>query len=182
MKRNIFVIAVAALTLCFASCQKEETINNLNPKVKVTSDLIGTNWTANLALEELVNAMTGEDIAGCEFPEGFESAMVFHLNFDDQYAHITFSDNLSVINVVESEGGYSMEEIEKMDFAYVYDGETHTGTLTAVGTDENGEAINYQIAFTYSDEADTISINLMFANAEDEDNTITFPLVFRRNA
>jgi ssRNA-specific RNase YbeY (16S rRNA maturation enzyme) len=68
-----------------------------------------------------------------------------------------------------------------MDLAYVYDGSTHTGTLTAVGNDENGDPINYQIVFTYNDNDDTITINLQFANAEDEDNVISFPLVFQRN-
>lgn len=69
-----------------------------------------------------------------------------------------------------------------MDLAYVYDASTHTGTLTAVGTDENGDPIDYQIAFTYDDNGDTITITLQFANAEDEENTINFPLVFHRDA
>jgi galactose mutarotase-like enzyme len=54
--------------------------------------------------------------------------------------------------------------------------------LTAVGTDENGDPINYQIVFTYDDNDDTITINLQFANAEDEDTVISFPLVFHRDA
>ena len=69
-----------------------------------------------------------------------------------------------------------------MDLAYVYNGATHTGTLTAVGNDENGNPIDYQIAFTYDDDDDTITINMLFANAEDEDTTISFPLVFHRDA
>ena len=108
--------------------------------------------------------------------------MTFHLNFDNEYAHITFGDNISIVNVVEMAGGYTNEEIENMDLAYVYDGSTHTGTLTAVGTDEDGNPINYQIVFTYDDAADTITINMEFANAEDEDTTISFPLVFHRDA
>ena len=52
--------------------------------------------------------------------------------------------------------------------------------MTAVGTDENGDPIDYQITFTYDDDDDTI--NLQFANAEDEDTTINFPLVFNRDA
>jgi galactose mutarotase-like enzyme len=69
-----------------------------------------------------------------------------------------------------------------LDLAYVYDGTTHTGTLTAVGTDENGNPINYQIVFTYDDDDDTITINYEIANAEDEDTTISVPLVFHRDA
>ena len=191
MKKNIFAIALVAITLCMASCQKDPITPNGNgenpantPKVAVTSDLIGTDWTANLALEDLIQAMTGMSLSdyGCQFPDGFDSDMLFNLSFDNQYAHITFSDNISVVNVAEIAGGYTMEEIEQMDLAYVYDGATHTGTLTAVGNDENGNPIDYQITFTYDDDDDTITINLQFANAEDEDTTITFPLVFHRNA
>ena len=193
MKKNIFAIALVAIALCFGSCQKEvingnETpVNPENPvsnvKVTRTSDLIGTDWTANLPLGDLIYAMTGMDLGevGCQFPEGFDATMVFHLNFDNDYAHITFSDNISVVNVAEMAGEYTMEEIEQMNLAYVYDGATHTGTLTAVGTDENGEPINYQIVFTYDDDEDTITFDLQFANAEDEDTTINLPLVFQRD-
>ena len=190
MKRNILIVAVAALTLCFASCEKEDVTPGGNgnfgntPKVTATSDLIGTDWTANFSLGDLLYAMTGMTLSdyGCQFPEGFDSTMVFHINFGTEFAHITFGDNMSVINVVEMAGGYTNEEIENMDLAYVYDGSTHTGTLTAVGTDENGDPINYQIVFTYDDNADTITINMQFANAEDENTTINFPLVFHRDA
>ena len=191
MKKNIFVIAIAALALCMASCQKDPITPNGNganpvntPKVTVTSDLIGTDWTATLALDDLIYAMTGMNLSdyGCQFPDGFDSNMLFHLSFDNEYAHITFSDNISVVNVAELAGEYSMEEIEQMDLAYVYNGATHTGTLTAVGTDENGDPIDYQITFTYDDDDDTITINLQVANAEDEDTTINFPLVFNRDA
>lgn len=191
MKKYIFAIALVAITLCMASCQKEIITPNGNnetpvntPRVAVTSDLIGTDWTANLPLGDLIYAMTGTNLdeIGCQFPEDFDAMMVFHLNFDNDYAHITFSDNISVVNVAEIAGEYTMEEIENMDLAYVYDASTHTGTLTAVGTDENGDPIDYQIAFTYDDNGDTITITLQFANAEDEENTINFPLVFHRDA
>lgn len=191
MKKNIFVIAFAAMALCMASCQKEEVTPNENggnnankPRVTVTSDLIGTDWTANLSLGDLIYAMTGMSLSdyGCQFPDGFDTTMVYHISFDNEYAHITFSDNISMVNVAETAGGYTNEEIENMDLAYVYDGTTHTGTLTAVGTDENGDPINYQITFTYDDDDDTITIDLQFANAEDEDTTINFPLVFHRDA
>jgi hypothetical protein len=191
MKKNIFAIAFIAITLCMASCQKDPITPNGNgenpvntPKVTTTSDLIGTDWTATLSLDDLVYAMTGMNLSdyGCQFPDGFDSNMLFHISFDNEYAHITFSDNISVVNVAELAGEYTMEEIEQMDLAYVYNGATHTGTLTAVGTDENGDPIDYQITFTYDDDDDTITINLQFANAEDEDTTINFPLVFTRDA
>ena len=188
MKKNIFAIAFIAIALCFTSCQKEDPTPDANgpagtPRVTTTSDLMGTDWTATLPLGDLINAMTGMTLSdyGCQFPEGFDSTLVFHLNFDDEYAHFTFGDNMSVVNVAEVAGEYTSEEIEQMNLAYVYDGTTHTGTLTAVGTDENGDPINYQIVFTYDDNTDTITINLQFANAEDENTTISFPLVFHRD-
>ena len=151
MKKNIFAIALIAITFCMVSCQKDPITPNENngatPRVAVTSDLIGTDWTANFSLGDLIYAMTGTTLSdyGCQFPEGFDSTMTFHLNFDNEYAHITFGDNISIVNVVEMAGGYTNEEIENMDLAYVYDGATHTGTLTAVGNDENGNPINYQL-------------------------------------
>ena len=190
MKKNIFAIAFIAITLCMASCQKEPIVPGGNgenpantPRVAVTSDLIGTDWTANLPLEDFLQAMTGMNLSdyGCQLPEGFDANMTFNLSFDNEYAHITFGDNMTVINVAEMAGEYTMEEIENMDLAYVYNGATHTGTLTAVGTDENGDPIDYQITFTYNDDDDTITINLQFAKAEDEDTTISFPLVFQRD-
>ena len=50
MKKNILIIAAAAIALCMASCQKEETTitpaNGVNteasPRVKSTSDLNNT--------------------------------------------------------------------------------------------------------------------------------------------
>ncbi len=188
MKKNIFAIVAIAITLFMASCNKEEifpgsSVSLKTPKVTTTSDLIGTDWTANVQLNDLVYALTGMNISdyGCQLPEGFESTMVFHLNFDNEYAHFTFGENVSVINVTEFAGEYSMEEIEQMNLAYVYDAVTHTGTLTAVGSDENGEPINYQIVFTYDDDTDTITINQMFSNPEDENTTITFPMIFNRD-
>lgn len=194
MKKSIFVIAVAAIAFCMSSCQKEQIIpnggivnngnNGYTAKVMTTADLTGTSWTANVSLGDLVYAMTGMSLNnyGCQFPEGFDSTMVYHISFDPQYAHITFSDNISIINVVEMAGSYTMEEIQEMNFAYVYEASTHTGTLTAVGTDENGDPINYQIDFTYDDYTDIITVNLQFANAEDENTTINFPLAFIRDA
>lgn len=192
MKKNIFAIALVAIALCFGSCAKEIISGNeenpVNPvntaKVQQTSDLVNTDWTAVFSLGDFLYAMTGMNLSdyGCQFPEGFDSTMIYHINFDQNFAHITFSDNITIVNVAEVAGEYTMEEIEQMDLAYVYDMATHTGTLTAVGTDENGNPIDYQLIFTYDDNTDTFTINLQFANAEDENTTINFPVVFHRDA
>lgn len=193
MKKRIFIATAVALMLGMTACQKE-VITPSNPSVpgnpdvhttmvKSTADLIGTDWTATLNLTDLLYAMTGMNLSdfGCDTVIGFDSALVFHIEFDSNYAHLTFSENIDVTNVTEIAGEYSIEQIEQMNFAYVYDPATHSGTLTAAGVDENNNPINYQIAFTYSDNDDTITINLLFANAEDEDTTISFPLVFHRD-
>lgn len=190
MKKNIFAIVVAAMALFMTSCDKTPItpVNGENdgakPRVAVTADLIGTDWTASLTLNDLLTGM-GVDLSGivCSDSNDLDAeAMGIQINFDNQYAHITFSDNVVVLNAMEMNGEYTMEEIEQMDLAYVYDASTHTGTLTAVGTDEDGNPINYQIVFTYDDNADTITIDMQFANAEDEGSTISFPLVFHRDA
>lgn len=188
MKKNIFAIVVAAMALFMTSCDKTPItpVNGENdgakPRVAVTADLIGTDWTASLTLNDLLTGM-GVDLSGIVCSDSNDlnaEAMSIQMNFDNQYAHITFSDNVVVLNALEVNGEYTMEEISQMDLAYVYDGATHTGTLTAVGTDENGDPINYQINFTYSDNDDTITINFQFT--DENDAVITFPMVFQRNA
>ena len=136
MKKNIFAIAFIAITLCMASCQREEIIPGISgngenpantPRVAVTSDLIGTDWTANLALEDLLQAMTGMNLSdyGCEFPEGFDANMTFHINFDSEYAHITFGDNITVINVAElakrarKQGDAAQGNVENATMSYI---------------------------------------------------------------
>ena len=187
MKKNIFAIVVAAMALFMTSCDKTPItpVNGENdgakPRVAVTADLIGTDWTASLTLNDLLTGM-GVDLSGIVCSDSNDlnaEAMSIQMNFDNQYAHITFSDNVVVLNALEVNGEYTMEEISQMDLAYVYDGATHTGTLTAVGTDENGDPINYQINFTYSDNDDTITINFQFT--DENDAVITFPMVFQRN-
>lgn len=187
MKKNIFAIVVAAMALFMTSCDKTPItpVNGENdgakPRVAVTADLIGTDWTASLTLNDLLTGM-GVDLGGIVCSDSNDlnaEAMSIQMNFDNQYAHITFSDNVVVLNALEVNGEYTMEEISQMDLAYVYDGATHTGTLTAVGTDENGDPINYQINFTYSDNDDTITINFQFT--DENDAVITFPMVFQRN-
>ena len=188
MKKNIFAIVVAAMALFMTSCDKTPITpdnggnDGAKPRVAVTADLIGTDWTASLTLNDLLTGM-GVDLSGIVCSDSNDlnaEAMSIQMNFDNQYAHITFSDNVVVLNALEVNGEYTMEEISQMDLAYVYDGATHTGTLTAVGTDENGDPINYQINFTYSDNDDTITINFQFT--DENDAVITFPMVFQRDA
>ena len=187
MKKNIFAIVVAAMALFMTSCDRTPITpdnggnDGAKPRVAVTADLIGTDWTASLTLNDLLTGM-GVDLSGIVCSDSNDlnaEAMGININFDNQYAHITFSDNVVVLNAMEMNGEYTMEEIEQMDLAYVYDASTHTGTLTAVGTDENGDPINYQINFTYSDNDDTITINFQFT--DENDAVITFPMVFQRN-
>ena len=73
MKKNIFAIAFIAITLCMASCQKDPITPNGNgenpantPRVAVTSDLIGTDWTANLALEDHMGRLSAKRLSGGE--------------------------------------------------------------------------------------------------------------------
>ena len=195
MKKKIFIAAAVAVLLGMTACQKEQitldtpaapstpSTPGAPAMVKTTADLIGTDWTSTLNLSDLLYAMTGMNLSdyGCDSVIGFDSAMVFHIEFDSNYAHITFSENMVITNVTEIAGEYSINEIEQMNLAYQYSSATHTGTLTAVGVYEDNQPINYHTAFTYSENDDTITINLLFANAEDEDTTITFPLVFHRD-
>lgn len=182
MKKNIFVIALAAIALCFASCEKTPIENNEEfhaPRVATTADLTGTSWTSNLPIADLIYSMTGMNMEDydIQFEEG--SDLIFNLDFDNEYAHITFSDNIEMWQMVEIEGEYTMEQIEQMDLAYVYDGSTQTGTLTAVGVDEEGQPYNYQLPFSYDVVNDMIIINFEFAY--DEENTTTFQMKFQRN-
>ena len=184
MKKNIFVIALAAIALCFSSCEKTPITTEEfqpTPRVATTSDLTGTSWTANLPLEDLLFAMTGMnfDDYSIQLSEGLDANLVFHLNFGDEYAHITFSDNIEMWQMVEADGEYTMEQIEQMDLAYEYNGGTYTGSLTAVGMDENGDPIDYEITFTYDVANDTITINFVFSN--EEENIVSFPLNFQRD-
>jgi hypothetical protein len=186
MKKNILVLAFFAIALCLNSCQREEiSLDNdgtpqNTPRVTTTSDLTGTNWTATISLDDFVYAMSGMHLSdyGCEL--GADSVMVYHLSFGTEFAHITFSDNISVYHMADVAGEYTLEEIQQMNFSYFYDGSTHTGTLTAVGIDADGDPINYQLSFTYNDTTDEITVILPLA--DENDNAINFPAVFQRDA
>lgn len=184
MKKQIVLIA-AALLLCMTACKKETItpMENHQPEVtlvKSTADLIGTEWTLTLDLSDSIYVYDG----GCGWTDSIMSQYLqfeFGLNFDSTYAHISFPDNVTVLSLGEVDGEYSMEEIESMNFAYTYDPATHTGSLTANTLDDNGNPDTFQIPFTYDTTTDAIIINMAFAYAENEDETISFQLVFHRN-
>ena len=188
MKKTLLIMAMFAIALCLNSCDREEVnpenseITQSTARVTSTADLVGTNWTANIYLDDLYYAMTGEHIGdyGCGYDDALNSPLVFHLNFGTDFAHLTFADDISVLQVAEVAGEYTLEEIQQMDLAYVYDPSTHTGTLTAVGLDDNGAPINYQLSFTYDDNADEITIILPIA--DENDVPVNFPAVFHRDA
>ena len=179
MKKNILIAAIAALTLSFTACQKDDVnpvdnggVNN-NARVKSTSDLIGTNWeytldlSAGMDLSELADCMDSADIADM-------LSLTFGLNFDADYAHLTFPEDVTGLNVVENGEDYTVEEIQEMAYTYTYDASTTSGTLTGGNLDD------IVVPFTYSETNDEITIDLLFADENDEANAIPVQLVFSR--
>lgn len=177
MKKNILIAAVAALTLSFTACQKDD-VNpidnggeiNTGARVKTTSDLIGTNWTYSMDdivfTDEMGDTLTIPSIGD-----------LFYLNFDADYAHFTFSDMVEAWGM--SADGMSMEQISGVDYEYNYDGTTHTGSLVGTAEDENGNEVTSQLEFTYNDATDEITFLLPMAF--DGDTTVVdVPVVFHR--
>lgn len=177
MKKNILFAALAALTISFTACQKDDVnpVNggdvNPNARVKTTSDLIGTNWTYSM-----------DDIVVMD--ENGDTAIVvpslgdlYYLNFDADYAHFTFSDMVEAWGM--SADGMSMEQISGVDYEYNYDGTTHTGSLVGTAEDENGNEVTSQLEFTYDDATDEITFILPMA-FEGDTNVVNVPMVFHR--
>ena len=177
MKKNILIAAVAALTLSFTACQKDDVnpidnggVNN-NARVKTTSDLIGTNWT--YSMDDIVLMDENGDTA-ITIPSLGD---LFYLNFDASYAHFTFSDMVEAWGM--SADGMTMEQISGVDYEYSYDGATHTGNLVGTTEDENGNEVTSQLEFTYNDATDEITFLLPMAF--DGDTTVVdVPVVFHR--
>ena len=184
MKRNIILIA-AALMLGMTACQKEEFItpdpavnpgDNTTIRVKSAADLIGTEW------EYTLNLSLGLDSADLAFLyDCMDSAdvdemlsMTFGLNFDSTYAHLTFPEDVTGLTMVEDGDSYSMEEIMQMNYTYTYDPTTLTGTLSGGNLDD------ITLDFTYDTVNDCITISMLFAMEDDEDNPTPFQLVFQR--
>lgn len=176
MKKQILLVA-AALLLGMTACQKEEQIvpindgndTNENVLVKSVSDLIGTDWTYTI---------------NDTIPYGCDTLILdfeFGLSFDSSYAHLTFPENVVVLNLEQDGDEFGLQEIQNMDFAYSYDPTTQTGALTANTFDDDGDPTTCQIPFTYDTTTDAIIIVLHIADEGDEDNAYAFQLVFHRN-
>lgn len=183
MKKQILLIA-AALLLGMTACQKENinVIDNNQAEstmVKSTADLIGTEWTFTMNLLDSVEF----DFGGCGLDSipGLNLEIQLGLNFDSTYAHITFPEDAIVLSLGQIDGEYTMEEIESMNFAYVYDPTTLTGSLTANTFNDNGDPATYQIPFTYDPATDAIIIEMNIEYYFDEDDVTTIQIVFHRN-
>lgn len=176
MKKNILIAAVAALTLSFTACQKDDVnpVNggdvNPNARVKTTSDLIGTNWTYTMDdivfTDEMGDTLTIPSIGD-----------LFYLNFDADYAHFTFSDMVEAWGM--SADGMSMEQISGVDYEYSYDGATHTGNLIGTYEEEDGTETTSHLVFTYNDATDEITFLLPMA-FDGDTNVVDVPVVFHR--
>lgn len=185
MKKNIFVIAIAAFAICMSACQKEDPIvitpaNNGNNgniptestvRVKSTSDLHNTDWTYTVTYFEFINNL-GIDttcMSGIE-----DDTMSFGLNFDGTYAHFTFPTNVMAFGGEEG----VLEQIQGVSYEYLYNGATHTGFLNGVADDENDNP--GQLQFTYDDATDIITFNLAMFYPEDS-TSVPLTLNFARN-
>ncbi len=182
MKKNILIAAVAALTLAFAACQKEDIVtpgnivnpgteNPNGPMVKSTEDLIGTNWTYTM------DSLVAVDVFGdtISIPSLGD---LFYLNFDADYAHFSFSDMVEAWGM--SADGMTMEQISGVDYEYSYDGVTHTGSLNGTIEDENGTEVATSLTFTYSDANDEITFIIPMA-FEGDTTVVDVPVVFHRS-
>ena len=180
MKKNILIAAVAALTLSLTACQKDDVnpINNggenTSALVKTTADLHNTNWTYSVTTTELVNALMGTNVPCMDSTA--EETYTFGLNFDGQYAHFSFPENVMAFGGDEGE----LNQIAGVSYEYEYDGTTHTGHLTVAAEDEDGNDVPAQLEFTYDDATDVITFNLDMFYAEDG-TPITLTLNFSRN-
>lgn len=195
MKKNIFFVAIAALALCFASCQKE-TLNpvnnptnsdnggvvNPNARVKTTADLNNTDWTCSMTLNQILFFM-GVDTTS--IPSMGDETYDTGLNFGDSLANFTFPENIEAYGLNADASG--MVQIFGLSYQYSYDGTTHTGYLVCNAEDDNGNVVPTQLQFTYDDATDVITFNIeLYYATEDPDdlddtNPIIFPLSFARN-
>jgi hypothetical protein len=179
MKKNILIAAVAALTLSLTACQKDDVnpINNggenTNALVKTTADLHNTNWTYSVTTTELVNALMGTNVPCMDSTA--EETYTFGLNFDGQYAHFSFPENVMAFGGDEGE----LNQIAGVSYEYEYDGTTHTGYLTVAAEDMDGDETIAPLEFTYDDATDVITFNLDLFFAEDG-TPLTLTLNFER--
>ncbi len=180
MKKNILIAAVAALTLSLTACQKDDVtpVNNggvnTNTRVKSTSDLHNTDWTYSVTTTELVNALMGTNVPCMDSTA--EETYTFGLNFDGQYAHFSFPENVMAFGGDEGE----LNQITGVSYEYEYEGATHTGHLTVAAEDMDGDETIAPLQFTYDDATDVITFNLPLFYADDN-TPLTLTLNFHRN-
>lgn len=180
MKKNILIAAVAALTLSLTACQKDDVtpVNNggvnTNTRVKSTSDLHNTDWTYSVTSTELVNALMGTNMPCMD--SSAEETYTFGLNFDGQYAHFSFPENVMAFGGDEGE----LNQITGVSYEYEYEGATHTGHLTVAAEDMDGDETIAPLQFTYDDATDVITFNLPLFYADDN-TPLTLTLNFHRN-
>ena len=180
MKKNILIAAVAALTLSFTACQKDDVnpvdnggVNN-NACVKSTSDLHNTDWTYTVTSTELLNNLLGTNMPCMD--SSAEETYTFGLNFDGTYAHFSFPENVMAFGGDEGE----LDQISGVSYEYEYDGTTHTGYLTVAAEDMDGDETIAPLQFTYDDATDVITFNLPLFYADDN-TPLTLTLNFHRN-
>ncbi|MCR5444601.1 MAG: hypothetical protein K6E96_02815 [Bacteroidales bacterium] len=146
-----------------------------NARVKSTSDLHNTDWTYTTTLSELIaNMMPGFDT--CYMGGMDDETYVFGLNFDGQYAHFSFPENVMAFGGDEG----VMDQITGVSYEYEYDGATHTGHLTVSAEDMDGDETIAPLEFTYDDATDIITFNLNMFYAFDG-TPATLTLNFARN-
>ena len=180
MKKNILIAAVAALTLSLTACQKDDVTpvnnggENTSARVKSTADLHNTDWTYSVTTTELVNALMGTNVPCMDSTA--EETYTFGLNFDGQYAHFSFPENVMAFGGDEGE----LNQITGVSYEYEYDGTTHTGYLTVAAEDMDGDETIAPLQFTYDDATDVITFNLPLFYADDN-TPLTLTLNFHRN-
>ncbi len=181
MYKKILIAAIAAMTLSFAACQKDDPVpgddsqNITTPtRVRSTADLRNTDWTFSMTYSEFLGSMLGFDST---FMYGMEDdTLVFGLNFDTAYAHFSFPDNIMAFGGDEGE----LEQIYGVSYTYSYDGTTHTGYLDGVAEDTAGNEVPSKLVFTYNDATDAITFVLPMFYAEDN-TPVSITLVFKRD-
>ena len=180
MKKSIVILAAAAMfVLGMTSCTDEPVVPNgenpvvTNPRVKTTSDLHNTDWTYSVTTTELINSLMGTDYPCVDSTA--EETYTFGLNFDGQYAHFSFPENVMAFGGDEGE----LAQISGVSYEYEYDGTTHTGYLTVAAEDADGNDVPAQLEFTYDDATDVITFNLDMFYADDG-TPLTLTLNFER--
>lgn len=153
MKRNIFLIAFAALMLTFAACNKDED-NTPNNNTPVANDPFpgGTRWEWSM---DSVYAVELEDTTvNSNFSMGIQLDFATTGHKGDMLIHMAttfyFGDE-----------AYPVDDTESSPFTWTYDASQHTGILTGQSVnEETGETETADIPFTYDPDQDVIIIDM----------------------